>query len=64
MQHAGELYSLTAALIWATAVILLRRSGETTTPFSLNQRFKIGQKKPDDDQLNQTTQSRPARLPS
>ena len=41
MQYAGELYSLGAASIWAVAVILLRRSGETTTPFSLNL-FRVG----------------------
>jgi drug/metabolite transporter (DMT)-like permease len=41
MQYAGEIYSLGAASVWAVAVILLRRSGETTTPFSLNL-FRVG----------------------
>ncbi len=41
MQYAGELFALGAASIWAVAVILLRRSGETTTPFSLNL-FRVG----------------------
>jgi len=41
MQYAGELYALGSASIWAVAVILLRRSGETTTPFSLNL-FRVG----------------------
>ena len=32
----GEFFALGAAVVWATAVILFRRSGETTPPFSLN----------------------------
>jgi drug/metabolite transporter (DMT)-like permease len=32
----GELFSLLAALIWAIAVIFLRRSGESVAPFALN----------------------------
>jgi drug/metabolite transporter (DMT)-like permease len=32
----GELFALLTALIWAAAVILLKRSGETVSPFSLN----------------------------
>ena len=32
----GELYALLTAVIWAVAVILLRRSGETVSPFALN----------------------------
>ena len=32
----GQLFALLTALIWAIAVILLKRSGETVSPFSLN----------------------------
>lgn len=32
----GELYSLVAALCWAVAVILLKKSGESLPPFALN----------------------------
>jgi drug/metabolite transporter (DMT)-like permease len=32
----GEFFSLLAALIWALAVIFLRKSGETVPPFALN----------------------------
>jgi drug/metabolite transporter (DMT)-like permease len=32
----GELYALTCALVWALAVILFRRSGETMPPLALN----------------------------
>ncbi|HOT02402.1 MAG TPA: DMT family transporter, partial [Acidobacteriota bacterium] len=32
----GELFALTCAIIWACAVILLKRSGETVSPFALN----------------------------
>lgn len=32
----GELYSLAAALCWAVAVILLKKSGESLPPFALN----------------------------
>lgn len=32
----GELFALLTALIWAVAVILLKRSGETVPPFALN----------------------------
>lgn len=41
MQYAGEAFSLGAAMVWATAVIFLRRSGETTSPFALNL-FRVG----------------------
>jgi drug/metabolite transporter (DMT)-like permease len=37
----GELFSLSAAVVWACAVILLRRSGETVPPFDLNL-FRVG----------------------
>lgn len=32
----GELYALVAAVIWAFAVILFKKSGETVPPFALN----------------------------
>ena len=32
----GQLFALLTALIWAAAVILLKRSGETVSPFALN----------------------------
>lgn len=32
----GEFFALSSALVWALAVILLRRSGETLPPFELN----------------------------
>lgn len=32
----GEILSLATALVWASAVILLRRSGDAMTPFELN----------------------------
>jgi drug/metabolite transporter (DMT)-like permease len=32
----GEFYALAAALVWAGAVILFRKSGETTSPLALN----------------------------
>lgn len=32
----GEIYALVTALIWASAVILLKKSGETVSPFALN----------------------------
>ena len=32
----GELFALGAAVVWAVAVILFKRSGETVAPFSLN----------------------------
>ena len=32
----GEIFALSSALVWALAVILLRRSGETLPPFELN----------------------------
>lgn len=41
MQYAGEAFSLGAAVVWAVAVIFLRRSGETTSPFALNL-FRVG----------------------
>jgi drug/metabolite transporter (DMT)-like permease len=37
----GEVFALSSALIWALAVILLRRSGETLPAFELNL-FKNG----------------------
>jgi drug/metabolite transporter (DMT)-like permease len=37
----GEFFALGAAVVWATAVILFRRSGETTPPFALNL-FRVG----------------------
>lgn len=37
----GELYALLAAIIWANAVILLKKSGESVSPFSLNL-FRVG----------------------
>ena len=32
----GELFALLAAIVWASAVILFKRSGETVPPFALN----------------------------
>ena len=32
----GELYALVSAVVWAFAVILFKRSGETVPPFALN----------------------------
>ena len=32
----GELFALGSAMVWALAVILFRRSGETLPPFELN----------------------------
>ena len=37
----GEFCALTAAMIWALAVILFKRSGETVAPFALNL-FRVG----------------------
>ncbi len=37
----GEFLSLGAALVWAVAVLFLRKSGETTAPFALNL-FRVG----------------------
>ncbi len=37
----GELYALLTAVMWAAAVIFLKRSGETMPPFALNL-FRIG----------------------
>jgi drug/metabolite transporter (DMT)-like permease len=37
----GELFALASAVVWAFAVILLRRSGETISPFALNL-FRVG----------------------
>jgi drug/metabolite transporter (DMT)-like permease len=37
----GEFLSLAAAIIWACAVILFKRSGETVAPFTLNF-FRVG----------------------
>ena len=41
MPYLGEICALGAAMVWATAVILFRRSGETIAPFSLNL-FRVG----------------------
>jgi drug/metabolite transporter (DMT)-like permease len=37
----GELFSLAAALVWAGAVILFKKSGETVSPYALNL-FRVG----------------------
>ena len=37
----GELYALLTAVMWAAAVIFLKRSGETMPPFALNL-FRVG----------------------
>ncbi|MFT5234399.1 MAG: drug/metabolite transporter (DMT)-like permease [Candidatus Krumholzibacteriia bacterium] len=37
----GELCALTAALLWAIAVVLFRKSGETVSPLALNL-FRVG----------------------
>jgi drug/metabolite transporter (DMT)-like permease len=37
----GEFYALLCAVVWAIAVILLKRSGETVSPFALNL-FRVG----------------------
>jgi len=34
--HLGEIFALTCALMWAFAVILFKKSGETVTPIGLN----------------------------
>jgi drug/metabolite transporter (DMT)-like permease len=34
--QAGELYALSCALLWAVAVILFRKTGETIEPVALN----------------------------
>jgi drug/metabolite transporter (DMT)-like permease len=36
MNRMGELYALAAAMVWAVAVIFLRKSGESISPFALN----------------------------
>jgi len=36
VSHLGELYSLLCAVLWATAVIFFRKSGEQTPPVALN----------------------------
>lgn len=36
LPHLGEILALSCALIWATAVILFRKSGETVPPLGLN----------------------------
>jgi drug/metabolite transporter (DMT)-like permease len=36
MAYTGEIFALAAAIFWAFAVILLRRAGETVSPFALN----------------------------
>ena len=41
MSYLGEICSLGAAVTWALAVILFRRSGETVPPFALNL-FRVG----------------------
>lgn len=37
----GESLSLVTALVWACAVVLLRRSGDSLSPFELNL-FRVG----------------------
>ena len=37
----GEFYALASAVVWAFAVILFKKSGETVTPFALNL-FRVG----------------------
>jgi drug/metabolite transporter (DMT)-like permease len=37
----GEVYALAAAVVWAMAVMFLRKSGESVTPFGLNL-FRVG----------------------
>ncbi len=37
----GEFYALMCAVVWATAVIFIKRSGETISPFALNL-FRVG----------------------
>ena len=37
----GEIYALSCAILWAFAVILLKRSGERIRPFALNL-FRVG----------------------
>lgn len=41
MPFVGELFSIAAAMIWAFAVLLLRRAGETVHPFDLNL-YRVG----------------------
>ncbi len=41
MLYLGEVLSLGAALVWAFAVLFLRKSGETAGPFALNL-FRVG----------------------
>jgi len=36
MGQMGEFYALAAAIVWAFAVILFKRSGETVSPYALN----------------------------
>jgi drug/metabolite transporter (DMT)-like permease len=36
LPHLGEILALSCAIIWATAVILFRKSGETVAPVGLN----------------------------
>jgi drug/metabolite transporter (DMT)-like permease len=36
MVYKGEMFALAAAIFWSLAVILLRRAGETVSPFALN----------------------------
>jgi len=36
LPHLGEILAISCALIWATAVILFRKSGETVPPLGLN----------------------------
>lgn len=36
LPHLGEILALLCAIIWATAVILFRKSGETVSPLGLN----------------------------
>jgi drug/metabolite transporter (DMT)-like permease len=36
MHGMGEIFALACAIVWATAVIFIKRSGETYSPFALN----------------------------
>ena len=35
-QYIGEFFALLPAIAWSNAVILLKKSGETVSPLSLN----------------------------
>ena len=36
LHYLGEILSFTCAILWATAVVLFRKSGETVSPLGLN----------------------------